>query len=135
MAGVDADATATVTFSDGVNPDVVVSGLGNSATTVRLEARWPTGRSRRRSVRTTRPANSASGTGDSSTKDTTADADTNLAVTIDDSNGFVDNSEQGAVSYTVAGVDADAARDGDVLRQRRSRWWSAGSATARPRLT
>ena len=67
VAGVDADATATVTFSDGVNPDVVVA-LGNSANPVDLS--WLANRPITATISADDTAgNSASGTGDSSTKD------------------------------------------------------------------
>src|SRR5204863_424615 len=52
--------------------------------------------------------NSTSGTGDTSAKDTTADGAPVATVTFDDVDGFVSGAEQGAASYTVAGVDADA---------------------------
>ena len=74
----------------------MVSGLGNGATTVDLSSLADGPITATISADDT-AGNSASGTGDSSTKDTTADADTNLAVTINDGDGFVDNSEQGAV--------------------------------------
>ena len=46
----------------------------------------------------------ATGTGDTSVKDTTADSPADLAVTINDVDGFIDNSEKASVSYTVAGL-------------------------------
>ena len=88
---------ATVTFSDGVDPDgghrawatpgattVDLSSLADGPITATIHA-------------DDAASNGASGTGDSLTKDTTADADTNLAVTINDGDGFINNSEQGAV--------------------------------------
>jgi VCBS repeat-containing protein len=42
------------------------------------------------------------------TVDTTADSPADLAVVIDDVDGFISNAEKGAVLYTVSGLDADA---------------------------
>src|ERR1043166_5430276 len=52
--------------------------------------------------------NSATGTGDSSSKDTTADSAPTASVAFNDGDGVVNAAESTAVSYTVAGVDADA---------------------------
>lgn len=109
LSGVDSDATAEVTFSDGVNPDVVVSGLSNGTTTVDLSSLDDGVITATIQVTDgSTAANTAAGTGDTSTKDTTADSPADLSVTIDDGDGFIDNSEKSAVSFTVAGLDADA---------------------------
>ena len=42
------------------------------------------------------------------TLDTSADKGTPLSVTINDGDGYVNNAEKGAVSFTVAGLDSDA---------------------------
>ena len=52
--------------------------------------------------------NTANGTGGTTVKDTTADAGPTATVTINDGDGVISAAEQGAASYTVAGVDADA---------------------------
>src|SRR5207249_4977500 len=108
VSGLDADATATVTFSDG-NPlhDVVSGRLCNGPATAnrsRLRAHPITA-----TITTTAAARpNATGTGDTSTKDTTADTPADLAVAINDGDGFVNATEAGVVSYTVSGLDADA---------------------------
>jgi Ca2+-binding RTX toxin-like protein len=108
VANVDTDASATVTFSDGAGGHtIVVSGLHDGTTSVDLTGLNDGPISA--SISVTDPAqNNANGTGDSSTKDTTADAGTDLAVTIVDGDGYINLSERSAVHYTVAGVDADA---------------------------
>src|SRR4029079_19547611 len=52
--------------------------------------------------------NTASGTSDTSTKDIPAGLGADLAVVINDVDGYIDNSEKGAVSYSVNGLDNDA---------------------------
>src|SRR6185295_19337865 len=108
VAGLDADAGATVTFSDG-NPahnvvatvgsngtfNVDLSGLSDGPVTASISASDTAG-------------NSATGAGDSSVKDVTADVGGNLSVTINDGDGYINNAERGAVGFTVAGLDADA---------------------------
>ncbi|MES2113910.1 MAG: DUF4347 domain-containing protein, partial [Pseudomonadota bacterium] len=99
IAGLDADATATVTFSDGVHSVVGNNGTANLSTfndgaiTVTIAA-------------TDAAGNHANGAGAATTLDTTADAGNDLAVHVSDS--LVNNAEKGAVAYTVAGLDADA---------------------------
>jgi len=62
------------------------------------------------SVTTTDPAGNSITATDTQpyTVDTTADVGGNLAVTINDGDGFINDAEDGAASYTVAGVDPDA---------------------------
>ncbi|HWT98316.1 MAG TPA: Ig-like domain-containing protein, partial [Terriglobales bacterium] len=108
VSGIDSDATATVIFSDG-NPahNVVVSGLGNGSTTVNLSGLTDGTVTASISVSDI-AGNSATGTGDSSVKDTTADAVPTAAVVINDGDGYINNTEKTAVSYTVSGIDSDA---------------------------
>ncbi|MBA5685508.1 Ig-like domain-containing protein [Rugamonas apoptosis] len=99
ISGLDADATATVTFSDGVhsatgnNGSANLSALTDGAITVTIAA-------------TDAAGNHASGAGTATTLDTTADAGADLAVHVSDS--LVNNAEKGGVAYTVSGLDADA---------------------------
>ncbi|HJU99037.1 MAG TPA: Ig-like domain-containing protein [Burkholderiaceae bacterium] len=99
VTGLDADATATVTFSDGThnvtgsNGSADLSALTDGAITVTIAA-------------TDTAGNSASGAGASTTLDTTADVGSDLAVHVSDS--LVNNAEKGTVAYTVSGLDADA---------------------------
>ncbi|WP_395406580.1 Ig-like domain-containing protein [Pseudoduganella sp. UC29_106] len=99
ITGLDADATATATFSDGVHSVTGSNGTANLSTltdgpiTVSISA-------------TDAAGNSASGTGAATVLDTTADAGSNLAVQVSDS--LVSNAEKGAVAYTISGLDADA---------------------------
>ena len=100
VSGLDADATATVTFTDHNGAHVAgVGGLANLSTladgliTVSISA-------------TDTAGNTASGAGTSTTLDTTADVGGNLAVSVSDS--LISNSEKTAVAYTVSGLDADA---------------------------
>jgi hypothetical protein len=119
-AGVDGDATATVTFSDG-NPlhDVVVSGLGNGTFSANLSGLTDGPITASISI-TDNAGNTANGTGDNSTKDTTADGAPPASVTFNDGDGFVSAAEAATVSYTIAAVDGDATAtvtfsDGNVL--------------------
>ena len=100
VSGLDADATATVTFTDHNGAHVAgVAGVANLSTladgpiTVSISA-------------TDTAGNTANGTGTSTTLDTTADVGGNLAVSVSDS--LISNSEKTAVAYTVSGLDADA---------------------------
>jgi hypothetical protein len=108
IVGVDPDATATVTFSDGTPAhDVVVPLLGNGTFSIDLSGLADGPISVSISVADT-AGNPADGIGDTSTKDTTADSPADLAVTIDDTDGFINADEAATVSFTVTGVDADA---------------------------
>src|SRR4029079_727536 len=100
VAGVDADASATVTFSDGVNPDVVVSGLGNGSFSVNLSSLSDGPITATIALGDT-AGNSAGGTGDSSTKDTTADAAPTASVVFNDGDGVINFAESTSASYTV----------------------------------
>jgi len=61
------------------------------------------------SVRTIDTAgNTTAGTGHNYTLDTVADTAPTASVTINDVDGYINNSEKAAVSYTVANVDGDA---------------------------
>ena len=111
VAGVDPDATATVTFSDGTN-NVVLTGVTNTTdlTTVDLSS-LSDGPITASITVTDNASNSATGTGDTITKDTVADAAPTASVTFNDTlaeDSFINNSEKTAVGYTVAGVDPDA---------------------------
>ena len=102
MAGVDADATATVAYSDSVDPDDD-SGLGNGATTsLSSLADGP--------ITATISAddtagNSASSTGDSSTKAPTAAAPTGLDLAAVDDTGTssIDNVTKNTSALTITG--------------------------------
>jgi glycosidase len=106
LAGIDASTTATVTFSSsGGGSPVVVSGLGNGANSVDLSSLGDGNITAAVSVTDT-AGNTGSGTGDTSVKDTVADAAPTTSVTINDGDGFINNAEKAAVSYTLAGIDA-----------------------------
>src|SRR4029078_9450239 len=95
----DGDATATVTFSDG---STTVTGAGGVADLSSLSDGPITV-----SISATDTAgNSANGSGDSATLDTTADLGGDLSVTCGDH--LVGEAEKTNVSYTVDGVDVDA---------------------------
>ena len=108
VAGLDSDATADVTFTDGSSNTVVMHVTGNGAgsadltgladgpITVSIEA-------------TDTAGNTASGSGDTLTLDTTADVGADLAVSVSDH--LVNNSEQLTEAFTVAGLDSDATAD------------------------
>jgi hypothetical protein len=108
VAGVDGDATATVTFGDGnVLHNIVVSGLHDGTTSVNLSGLDDGPITVSISV-SDNALNTTGGTGDSSVKDTTADATPTASVSINVGDGYVNNAEKAAVSYTVAGIDPDA---------------------------
>ena len=108
VAGVDGDASATVTFADGTNK-VVVSGVGNTTELTTVDLSGLADGPITATIRATDTVgNTATGSGDSSIKDTTADAGAAVAVTINDGDGVISNAEKTAVSYTVAGLDGDA---------------------------
>src|SRR4029079_10209078 len=108
VAGLDGDAEADVTFSDGTNPDVVVHVTGNGAGSADLTS-LDDGSISISIKATDNAGNTANGTGDSLTLDTSADLGTALAVTADDNS--INNSEKAAVGFTVAGLDGDAEAD------------------------
>jgi hypothetical protein len=97
--GLDPDASATVTFSDGTNSVTGVAGVADLSTlvdgpiTVSVSA-------------TDAAGNTATGAGASTTLDTDADVGDDLAVSVSDA--LVGDAEKGAVAYTVNGLDPDA---------------------------
>ena len=104
--GIDIAGTTEVGASVDVNGvAAVVDGSGNW--TVTLPAPGADGPL----LVTATATDAAANTGNTSTNltvDTTADLPADLAVVINDGDGFIDNSEKGAVSYTVSGLDSDA---------------------------
>jgi T1SS-143 domain-containing protein len=108
LSGLDNDATATVTFTSTGGGSVTVNNLtGNSAHTVNLGSLGDG--TITATVSATDPAtNTANGIGDTSVKDTTADATPGLAVSFTDGDGFINNSEKSAVGYSISGLDSDA---------------------------
>src|SRR6202008_1570285 len=115
VAGVDADATATVTFT-GIDK---VSGQSNSITgaasngthTIDLSS-FQDGTVTVAISATDTAGNHATGTGGSTTLDPSADLGPLMTVSFDGTNaavaGDVNAAHATAASYTVAGVDADA---------------------------
>jgi Ca2+-binding RTX toxin-like protein len=99
VTGLDGDATATVTFTDGKNSVVGVNGVANLSgltdgpITATVSA-------------TDTAGNSAAGTSGATVLDTTADKGGDLAVSVTDN--LVGNAEKTSVAYTVAGLDLDA---------------------------
>ncbi|WP_210268349.1 MULTISPECIES: VCBS repeat-containing protein, partial [unclassified Bradyrhizobium] len=108
IVGVDPDAVAMVRFSDG-NPlhDVVRGPGGDGSSAVDLSGLTDGPITASISVTDT-AGNTAAGTGDTSTKDTTADASPTASVTINDGDGFISDAEKAAVGFTIVGVDPDA---------------------------
>ncbi|WP_257187560.1 FG-GAP-like repeat-containing protein [Bradyrhizobium sp. WBAH42] len=108
IVGVDPDAVAMVRFSDG-NPlhDVVRGPGGDGSSAVDLSGLTDGPIMASISVTDT-AGNTAAGTGDTSTKDTTADASPTASVTINDGDGFINAGERSAVGFTIVGVDPDA---------------------------
>jgi Ca2+-binding RTX toxin-like protein len=96
VSGVDPDATATVTFSDsnGSTPDVIVTGLGNGTFSADLSGLADGPITATISVTDT-AGNSAAGTGDNSTKDTS-----HPTVTISLSDSQLVNGETSLVTFT-----------------------------------
>ncbi|MCR9088249.1 MAG: SGNH/GDSL hydrolase family protein, partial [Rhodobacteraceae bacterium] len=110
VAGIDADATAEITVSDGVSS---VTGLLAADGTVVLDLSPLADGPLTSSVTATdTTGNTATVAGPGLTLDSTpvpdesADADGNLALSAPDL--AIDANEVGAVSFTVAGIDADA---------------------------
>jgi VCBS repeat-containing protein len=106
VAGLDSDATAVVTISDGTHTSTHtyaangayafdLSGFNDGAITSSM-------------VITDIAGNTGNVTGQSTTLDTTADAGTKLAVVLNDGDGYISKAETGAASYTITGVDSDA---------------------------
>ncbi|MFI0845977.1 Ig-like domain-containing protein [Mesorhizobium sp. IMUNJ 23232] len=99
VAGLDGDATATVTFTDGtnsvqgVNGVADLSGLTDGPITATVSA-------------TDAAGNTAAGASGATVLDTIADEGGDLAVSVADD--LVNNAEKTSVAYTVAGLDPDA---------------------------
>src|SRR5437016_2821740 len=102
----DDHTSATATFSDGVNPDVVVTVTGNGTHTANLHS-LNDGPITSALAFTDAEGNTASATGNTVALDTdkTETATLTVADTLDH---VINNSESTAVSFTVAGLD-DAA--------------------------
>jgi VCBS repeat-containing protein len=106
VAGLDTDATAVVTISDGTHTSTHtyaangayafdLSGFNDGAITSSM-------------VITDIAGNTKNVTGQSTTLDTTADAGTKATVVLNDGDGYINKAETGAASYTISGVDGDA---------------------------
>ncbi|MBR0828506.1 VCBS repeat-containing protein [Bradyrhizobium manausense] len=108
IVGVDTDAVAIVKFSDG-NPlhDAFRGPGGDGSSAVDLSGLTDGPITASISL-TDAAGNTAAGTGDTATKDTTADASPTASVTINDGDGFINDAEKSAVGFTIVGVDADA---------------------------
>ncbi|HTN26319.1 MAG TPA: calcium-binding protein, partial [Burkholderiales bacterium] len=104
VAGVDADATADVTFSSSGGGSVTVTGLSNGTTTVDLSS-LNDGTVTASIAVTDDAGNTATGAGDTADLDTTADVGGNLTLTITDTT--INNSEETNVGFSVSGMDAD----------------------------
>ena len=100
VAGLDSDATAVVSFSDGTT---TVPATGSTVDLSTLSGQVTA------TVTATDSAGNTATATDTSDLDVSADADaTPLSVTIDDGDGFIDASEASNVAFNVAGLDADA---------------------------
>ncbi|WP_189446278.1 beta strand repeat-containing protein, partial [Salinicola rhizosphaerae] len=106
VSGLDADATAIATFSDGTN-SVTANVAVDGSFTVDLSD-LADGEITSSLAITDAAGNTATGTGDSVTLDTTADADPLATLTSGDADGLISADEAGVTSYTVSGLDADA---------------------------
>ncbi|MEF8698635.1 MAG: cadherin domain-containing protein [Candidatus Accumulibacter sp. UW20] len=108
VTNLDVDATAVVTFSDGnAAHDVTANVLADGTATADLSD-LVEGTVTATIAITDVAGNTATGNGDSSTKDTTADSALVARVTINDVDGYISNTEKSAVSFTVANLDVDA---------------------------
>src|SRR5207302_1296649 len=108
VAGLDADASADVTFTDASNTSVTVHVTDNGTDSANLST-LTDGAITVSIAATDTAGNSATGAGTTLTLDTTADVGHDLAVSVSDSN--INNSEKTAAGFTVAGLDADASAD------------------------
>jgi len=106
VAGLDTDATAVVTVSDGTHTSTHTYAA-NDAYAFDLSG-FTDGPITSSMVITDVAGNTKNVTGQATTLDTTADAGANLAVVFNDGGGYLNNTEAGAASYTISGVDADA---------------------------
>ena len=101
VAGVDSDATAVVSFTDGTT---TVTATGSTVDLSSLDDGTITA-----TVAVTDAVGNTATATDTSDLDVSADVDAvTLSVTIDDEDGIVDASEASNVAFTVAGLDADA---------------------------
>ncbi len=110
VAGLDADASATVTFSgilksNNLAGTVVKTASTNGSSTADLSV-FKDGTITAAISATDTAGNTASDTGASALLDTTADVGGDLQVTVPDAS--INNSEKTAVAYTVLGLDPDA---------------------------
>src|SRR6266851_5580722 len=110
VAGLDADASATVTFSGilkstNLAGTVVKTASTNGSSTADLSV-FKDGTITAAISATDTAGNTASDTGASALLDTTADVGGDLQVTVPDAS--INNSEKTAVAYTVLGLDPDA---------------------------
>ena len=103
VTGLDAGSTAVVTFTDG-NYTLSVNVSGNGSQTAVDLSGFDDGTITATIVATDTAGNSASGTSDTSVKDTTADADGNLSITAPD---LVNGDDPAHVSFDLAGLDPD----------------------------
>src|SRR6266851_5499454 len=116
VAGLDADASATVTFSgilksNNLAGTVVKTASTNGSSTADLSV-FKDGTITAAISATDTAGNTASDTGASALLDTTADVGANLAITYNATNasvaGDINAAHASATSFTVAGLDADA---------------------------
>ncbi|MEQ9693181.1 Ig-like domain-containing protein, partial [Shimia sp. SDUM112013] len=108
VSGLDADATATVRFTDGyTNVDVAVTANG-TFTNADLSTLMD-GPITASLLIGDAAGNSANGTPDSTTLDTTADLNADLTVAPDTGYDVINNAESGMATFVVSGLDtADA---------------------------
>jgi Ca2+-binding RTX toxin-like protein len=135
VTNLDVDATAVVTFSDGnAAHDVTANVLADGTATADLSD-LVEGTVTATIAITDVAGNTANGTSDSSTKDTTADSAPVATVIINDVDGYISNTEKSAVSFTVANLDLDATAevtfsDGNVLHDVTAIVLADGTTTA-----
>ena len=103
VAGLDKPGTGTVTFSDGVNPDVVVSVTGNGTYTVNLHSLKDGSITSALSFTDTE-GNLANAPGNSVTLDTDKTEVATLSVN-DTADHVINNAKSTTVSFTVGGLD------------------------------
>ena len=103
VGGLDEAGTGTVTFSDGVNPNVVVSVTGNGTYTANLHS-LKDGSITSALAFTDPENNTAAATGNTVTLDTDKTQVATLSVN-DTADHVINNTESTAVSFTVGGLD------------------------------
>jgi hypothetical protein len=106
VAGLDADATAVVTVSDGTHTSTHTY-VANGAYAFDLTG-FNNGAINSSMVITDIAGNTKTVTGQSTTLDTTADAGAKATIVLNDGDGYLNKTESGAASYTISGVDSDA---------------------------